>query len=331
MADRNSGFRIGPEEEAYRRRAGSAMPSSAGSDRRRLQKLNRRLTWLAVLLPLLVAVAVGMVYFDLRSRMDVGGPEADYATAKQVTALREQLATLEQTVRDKESPMNEAFLVFERTTASLQEDLRTLGIRIDQLKTGKAEIGDLETVRKALEERIQTLADRYSALSDRYAGLTEAFTPIQENLTTLGTSLGTLRNTVAGLEEQVNTQIAEQTAGLAETQMALSNRLEETARTSETLKAELDQLAEQVIAALKVVENRAEDSGNADAAIAAQKREIDRTVTTLNREINANDARTRSLRRDLDALQRRMESLARQQQRPLGTPPRGGVLEQDLN
>jgi chromosome segregation ATPase len=323
MADRNSGFRIGPEEEAHRRRTSSTMPS-AGTDRRKLQTLNRRLTWLAVLLPLLVAVAVGLAYFDLRSRMDVGGPEADYAAAEQVTALREQLATLEQSVQDKESPMNEAFLVFERTTASLQEDLRTLDIRIDQLKTGKAEIADLETARKALEERIQTLSERYSAV-------VENLTPLQENLTALGTSVGNLRTTVSGLEEQVNTQIAEQTAGLAETQMALSNRLEETARSSETLKAELDQLAEQVIAALEVVENRAEDRGNVDAAIAEQKREMDRTVTTLNREINANDARTRSLRRDLDALQRRMESLARQQQRPLGTPPRGGVLEQDLN
>jgi chromosome segregation ATPase len=324
MADRNSGFRIGPEEEAYRRRAGSAMPSSAGTDRRRLEKVNRRLTWLAVLLPLLVAVAVGLAYFDLRNRTDGGGPEADFATAEQVTALREELAALEQTVQDKESPMNEAFLVFERTTASLQEDLRTLGIRIDQLKTGKAEIADLETARKALEERIQTLSERYSAV-------VENLTPLQENLTALGTSVGNLQTTVSGLEEQVNTQIAEQTAGLAETQMAISNRLDETVRTSETLKAELDQLAEQVIAALKVVENRAEDRGNVDAAISAQRREMDQTVTTLNREINANDARTRSLRRDLDALQRRVESLARQQQRPLGTPPRGGVLEQDLN
>ncbi|MFP4031764.1 MAG: hypothetical protein ACLFRG_03560 [Desulfococcaceae bacterium] len=323
MANRNSGFRIGPEEEAYRRRASSAMPS-AGTDRRKLQKLNRRLTWLAVLLPLLVAVAVGMAYVDLRNRMDGGDPEADYATGEQVAALQEQLTALEQTAQDKEDPMNEAFLVFERTTASVQEDLRTLGIRIDQLKTGKAEIADLETARKALEERIQTLSDRYSAV-------VENLTPLQENLAALGTSVENLQTTVSGLEEQVNTQIAEQTAGLAETQMALSNRLDETVRTSETLRAELDQLAEQVIAALKVVENTAQDRGNVDEAIAAQKREMDRTATTLNREINANDARTRSLRRDLDALQRRVESLARQQRRPLGTPPRGGVLEQDLN
>lgn len=327
MGDRNNGFRIGPEEEAYRRRTGSAMATSGGTDRRRLEKVNRRLTWLAVLLPLFVVVAVGFAYFDFRSRMG-GGPEADYATAEVVDELREQMAALEQTVQDKDGPMNEAFLVFERTTASLQEDLRTIDIRIDQLKTGKAEIGDLETVRKTLEERIQTLSDRYSAV-------VENLTPLQENLTALGTSVGNLRNTVSGLEgaleERVNTQIAEQTAGLAETQMALSNRLDETVRTSETLKAELDQLAEQVIAALEVVENRAEDRGNVDAAIAAQKREMDRTVTTLNREINANDTRTRSLRRDLDALQRRVESLARQQRRPLGTPPRGGVLEQDLN
>jgi chromosome segregation ATPase len=329
MADHNSGFRIGPEEDPISRGAGAVRSSGGVSDRRRLERLNRRLTWLAILLPLLVLLVAGAIYHDLRGRLG-RTPETDFATAAQVAGLQERIASLDQALQDKEGPLNEAFLVFERTTATLREDIEQLGIRMDQLKTGKAEIADVEVARKELGQRIQAVSDRVTAVS-------EAITPLQEDMVAAAKALDTLRTSVAGLEEsmagveaRVDTQIAERTAGLAETQVALQDRLDGVDQTTDQLRTELDEVADQVIEALKVVENAAGNQNDVDAALAAQKREMDQTVTTLNREINANDTRTRSLRRDLDALQRRVESLARQRQRPLGTPERGRVLEQDL-
>lgn len=315
MPDPNSGFRIGPEEGTYGRRVAPSSRATGGTDRRRVERLGRRITWLAILLPLLAILVTAFAYFDLRGRMG-GGPKNDFATAAQVAELNDRIAALDRAIEDKEGPLNEAFLVFERTNASLQEELGKLGIRIDQLKTGKAEIADLEAARKSL-------ADRVTALSEQVS-------PMQENLTAVRESMDTLRNSVAGLEERVTTQVAEKTAALTETQNDLVAQVESVTTTATQLRAELDQVAEQVIEALKVVENAARGRGSVDAALAARKRETDETVRTLNREINANDARTRSLRRDLDALQRQVETLARRAQRPLGTPERGTVLEQDL-
>lgn len=329
MADHNSGFRIGPEDGPVSRNVGAVRSSGAAGDRRRLERLNRRLTWLAILLPLFGALVAGGIYYDLRGRLGQT-PETDFATAEQVAGLQERISTLDQALQDKEGPLNEAFLVFERTSATLREDIEQLGIRMDQLKTGKAEIADVEVVRKELGEQIKAVSDRVTAVSEAITPLQEDMVAAAKALDTLRTSVAGLQDSVSGLEARVNTQIAEQTAGLAETQISLQDRLDGVDQTTDQLRTELDEVADQVIEALKVVENAAGNRTNVDAALAAQKRELEREMVNMTNEINANDGRTRSLRRDLDRLRQQVESLARQRREPLGTPEPGRVLEQDL-
>lgn len=320
MTNHKSGFRIGPEPESDPRPSERNRPveGNGSRDRRKLDRLGRRLSWLSILLPLLAVLVAALAYSDLRRRMDAE-PEREDATLERTAELRERIDALEQALRDSASPIDEAFLVFERTNAAVQEDIRRLDIRIDQIRTGKAEIADLEAVRIDLEERV-------AAVSGEVAPLREDMAAVRETLDTLRTSATELETrTIARVDERID----ERTGEMADIQDELTAGVASLAEGNARLRAELDQMAEQIIEALRVVE-ASRGRGDVDAALAAQKREMEREMAALKREINASDGRTRTLRRDMDALQRRVESLARQRQQPLGTPDPGTVLEQDL-
>jgi chromosome segregation ATPase len=323
MTNHKSGFRIGPEPESDPRPSERNRPVEGNGprDRRKLDRLGRRLSWLSILLPLLAVLIAALAYSDLRRRMDAE-PEREDATLERTAELRERIDALEQALRDSASPIDEAFLVFERTNAAVQEDIRRLDIRIDQLRTGKAEIADLEAVRIDLEERV-------AAVSGEVAPLREDMAAVRENLADVRETLDTLRTSAAELETRTIARVDERTGEMADIQDELTAGVASLAEGNARLRAELDQMAEQIIEALRVVE-ASRGRGDVDAALAAQKREMEREMAALKREINASDGRARTLRRDMDALQRRVESLARQRQQPLGTPDPGTVLEQDL-
>ncbi|GBC60716.1 hypothetical protein DENIS_1673 [Desulfonema ishimotonii] len=307
MEDREAGFRIGREthedvsQTVFTHSGREDRPpvrENQRADRKRLDRINRRLSLISVLLPCLLAVILYFFYQDVRKRFDQmgdnGATEAR-ATAEQlkqdVADLSEKYRKLKTSIDEKEAPMNEVFLVFEKTAGSLKEGLAGVRERLDAMDAAKADT---------------------QQLADEAARLTAALVPLQE-------SLQGVRDQVQSLDEKY----AAQFAALDESRGGTS---EEMAGVKEDLGGMKDELARMKADTIDVLSTTI-DRKALNAAIKKQTGTYQRKISSLTQRLSEKESEIRALQKKVRALDSRMKSIG---QKSLGTPKPGTFIEQDL-
>lgn len=121
----------------------------------RLDKLNRRITFVSIFVPILMALIVTYGYLEIKKkfvRSDNSGAEKVQILASDLeskfSSLSLKFAKIEESLNNSISPINEIFLEFEKSTTGLKKDLQKLDQSIVDLeaeKAGKKELTDVLT------------------------------------------------------------------------------------------------------------------------------------------------------------------------------------------
>ena len=295
-----SSFKIGMDEEgsAYSRASSQNFPKNR-KDSRRLDKISRRVTLLAVVLPCLLA---GVLYWGFREidtrfeAMQISGFSEVETLSRDLEArlgaISEKYAALEKSMDEQDEPMNEAFLVFERTTASLREGLEEIRNQIEAL--------DAKTVDRAAIE-----ADKQE-LSQQIARLSESLTPVRESVQEAQTRIEALE--------------AQYSADLANLMTVMETAIQE----SETVRAELARMKKDLVDVLSTTI----DKKALEAAIKNQADRYQGEIGYLTQNFAQNERAITTLQNRIRDLERQVDTLNRR--RNLGTPRPGTILEEDI-
>lgn len=295
-----SSFKIGMDEEgsAYTREFKKNYPKNR-VDSRRLDKISRRVFLLAILLPCFLA---GMLYWGYREidtrfeAMQTSGLTEVEALSENLEtrlgAISERYAALEKSMDEQDEPMNEAFLVFEKTTASLREGLEEIRKQIQSL--------DNKTVDRATLE-----ADKQD-LSQQIGQISESLSPLQQ-------SVRETRTRIEALETQYS-------ADLANLMAVMETAIQE----SETVRTDLAQMKKDLVDVLSTTI----DKKALEAAIKNQADRYQGEIGYLTQNFTQNERAITTLKNRIRDLERQVDTLNRR--RNLGTPKPGTILEEDI-
>lgn len=295
-----SSFKIGMDDDGsvYTRTAKQNYPRNR-NETSRLDKISRRVTLLAVVLPCLLAGIVFWGYRSIENRfkeMQTSGLTEVETLSKdleaRLAAMSEKYANLEKSMAEQDEPMNEVFLVFEKTTASLKEGLESVKKQIEAL--------DAKTVdQTALEAEKQELSLEIDRLS--------------ESLNPLGESVQSLQTRLEAMETQYTADLAN-----------LMTVMEGSIKDSETARAELDQMKKDLVDVLSTTI----DKKALEAAIKNQNDRYQGEIGYLTQNFAENERTITTLKNRIRDLERQVDTLNRR--RNMGTPKPGTILEQDI-
>jgi len=295
-----SSFKIGRDEEgsAYSRTSRQNFPNNR-KDSRRLDKVSRRVTLLAIVLPCFLAGVLYWGFQEIDTRFEAvqtsGFSEVESLSKDLETrleAISEKYAALEKSMDEQDGPMNEAFLVFEKTTASLREGLEEIRNQIEDLDTKTVDRSTLEADKQELSQQI--------------AGLTESFAPVQESVQEAQTRIEALE--------------AQYSADLANLMTVMETAMQE----SETVRAELAQMKKDLVDVLSTTI----DKKSLEAAIKNQADRYQGEIGYLTQNFAQNERAITTLQNRIRDLERQVDTLTRR--RNLGTPKPGTILEEDI-
>ncbi|MGE0086104.1 MAG: hypothetical protein AB7S75_16985 [Desulfococcaceae bacterium] len=313
MEEKKTGFRIGlddAEEEIPPQFVRTARESfqtrtGAAADILRVEKINRRLTLLALLLPCLFAAALYYVYKDIGRQIalaEQSGAQAGIQAVSRVldaksSELEAQYVQIQKSLAEKEEPLKEAFLVFEKTSASLGEKLGKVEENLRKLSESKASKESLESLKKETGGQVKGMTDRVSEMAKNFGPLSEELKrmkKIEEHLAA------------------VNAELEKVKAALKNPDTDIKSLTQDISR----LKTDIvDILAETI------------DRKTLNSAIGAQQKQYQKEIDTLGRSIGEKDKSIKALQKQVSDLENRVKTLSA---RPLGTPKPGTILEQDL-
>ena len=332
----SSGFRIGTDDEAIDpyARPGSPKPGRRGEDPR-IARLNRRLTLISILMPILVVLMVALAYGILEKRfLKMRGTETEslQAALKNLAALEavskslegrladmaDEQEILKKSMDEKEAPMNEAFMVFEKTAASMRGDLKTVDGKIKTIAENL----------KQVDEHLKRI-DAEKADTARVAAAEKALEDLKKTeLAKLDARMDTLRESV----EPMKTDVQAAREALSAFEEAYTQDKDAASRSIEGAKAELagmskdyKQLKKDLVDVLSVTI----DQKGLNRAIQNQEKNYRSEVQRLARSLEAKDRAISLLQTQLKSLESRVAVLARNR-RPLGNPKPGSFIEQNI-
>lgn len=330
----SSGFRLGSDDEGtdpYKEYV-PPKPGRRGNEDPRVAKLSRRLTITSLLMPVLVALMVVLGYGLLEKRAakirndDTHTVQALMAELSELEAasgrLEEQVAetarrqeSLNQRMIERETPMNEAFLAFEKMSETLGKVEERLN-GIDE-KLGRAEV------------RLQRI-DADKANADRVAALEKAFEDLKK------TDLATRDARLAALEgdiEPVKSDLQRIQGVLSAIEEDRTRDRAELRETVESAKAELGGLSKdyrQLKKDLVDVLSGTIDQKELNRAVQNMEKNYRAEVKGLTRSLDAKDRTLSLLQSQIKNLESRVAALARSRT-PLGTPKPGAFIEQNID
>ncbi len=310
--EKKTGFRIGLDDEEeeipppfVRTAKDSIQPrtrAGTAADTLRMGKINRRLILLAIVLPCLFAGALYYVYADIgrqivrseqtRTQAEVQAvSQALDAKSAELTAQYEQI---QKSLTEKEEPLKEAFLVFEKTSASLVEKLKKVEENLHKFNDSKASKESLENLKKETGGQMKGMTDKVSEIAKNFAPLAQDLKKMGEGLTA------------------VNAEMEKLKAALKNPDSDLKALTQDMSR----LKTDIvDMLSETI------------DRKSLNTALAVQQRQTQKEMDILTKSLDEKDKTIRALQKQMADLEKRVKSLAA---RPLGTPKPGTILEQDI-
>jgi chromosome segregation ATPase len=286
-------------------------------------------------MPLLIAAAVALWYVVLEKRVlkDRGvETEAFQSLSENVTALEalargmdgrlEEMArqqeVLKQSMDEKEAPMTEAFMVFEKTSASLRKELRSVN---QHLKNVDEQLGRLDGELKRIDGVKADASEVAAAEKTLEAFRKTELAALDEKLDALGSSF-----------ESVEADARDVLKSAADLEEAHARDRDATAQAVEGARAELaglsadyKQLKKDLVDVLSVTI----DQKGLNQAIRNQEKRYRGEIRGLTRSLEAKDRAISLLQTELKSLERRVTALARNR-RPLGTPKPGSFIEQNI-
>ena len=141
----------------------------------RFRKLGKKITRTAIFIPILIGLAAGWGYYDLKKgavhlkNSDVAHGQKittdlnskfsslslQYAElGESVTTLQESFKALESSFDKKILPLDEIFLVFEKTTSALKNDLTMALKAVEALKTSKSDKAELTDAFEKIDKKV---------------------------------------------------------------------------------------------------------------------------------------------------------------------------------
>ncbi|MEZ4528625.1 MAG: hypothetical protein R2941_22145 [Desulfobacterales bacterium] len=310
MEEKKTGFRIGLDDgdeeipPPFVRTARDSIQTRTGTaaDALRMGKINRRLTLLALLLPCLFAAALYYVYTDIGRqivRSEQTRTQAEIQAVSQAldaksAELSAQYERIQKSLAEKEEPLKEAFLVFEKTSASLVEKLGKMEENLRRFNESKASREALESLKKETGGQIKGMAGKVSEMEKNLAPLSEDLKKIREQLTAVN----------AGMEK-IKAELKNPDTDLKALTQDISR-----------LKSDVvDMLAETI------------DRKALNSALAVQQRQYQKEVDALGKNLGEKDRSIKTLQKQVSDLEQRVKTLSA---RPMGTPKPGTILEQDI-
>ncbi len=315
MQNKNSSFKIGMEDTAEEMPSPFIRTAREGgqirSDMHRLEKINRRLTLLALLLPLLMAVSLYALYTHIGKKIETSA-NSDAQIQSVSNALDAKFAELtaryeemEKNLNEKEEPLKEGFLVFEQTAAGLNEKLgeleKELAVKADKNAWESRQKELTAQLEKQAEKRMEGIGDSVSELAQKIAPLQETVEKMREELNSVKEQFLVFRKESEKLKNSINRPDAELTV----------------------LKEELTRLQSEIVEVL----SETIDRKSLNTAIANQHKEYRKEMDFIINSLNEKDRSIRTVQKQMRELESRVKKLSR---KPLGTPEPGSILEQDL-
>lgn len=242
---------------------------------RRVDQMGRRLSFVTLLLPCLLAIVVYVVYRDIVARFTesrTGEQRSVEALSAQATGLEERLAALIGRLDAFESGLNQRLEALPKSVTAVQEELRKTDAALAALKSDKVEKKDLSEALARTDAAVAAVAKDLQALAPfreelgSAAALRQEIAGLSGRLAKLETALGKDLGGIAGFIEKSRADTAQLRADL--------NRLSGRVLDRETLELEL--LKSRRITQIAFEQEVA----RIDKAIAALQRRLDQLERT---------------------------------------------------
>ncbi len=310
MENRKSGFKIGMDDTGDSFVQSGRQSFSPARDSVRIKKLTRRITFITVVLSVIFAAAFFAMYMDMRSRFNAietaGFNDINQVVTsldKKVAGLSEQYDKMEKMLKDKDEPLNEAFLVFEKTSASLKKKITGINdklILLEKFKADKVSVDKIEKDMATLKET--SLKD----LEQKVKELTDGIGPLKE-------SVEKLQADVLAQDEKFKNDIS----AIMESQDTAFENIKLLAKDLKQLKSDIvDEFS------------GAMDKKSLNKILDARDRKYKNEMNTLLKSLSQKDAVITGLKRKIMRLEKRIKSLERS--RNSAPPKPGTIIEQDI-
>ncbi len=283
---------------------------SPARDSVRIKKLSRRISFIAVVLLLVFAAALFGLYMNMRSRFNAiqstglkDVKELSQSLEIKISKLSEQYDKMKKTMEDKDEPLNEAFLVFEKTSASLKKKISTINDKLILLEKFKADKSSVDKINKDMagvkESLFKDLAPKVKELTDGIASLKESVKKLDAD--------------VAARDEKFKNDIS----GIIESQDTAFKNIKLLAKNLKQLKADIvDEFS------------GAMDKNTLNKILDARDKKYKKEINTLLKDLNQKNSMIAGLKKKILYLEKRIRRLERNQN---STPPKPGtIIEQDI-
>jgi DNA repair exonuclease SbcCD ATPase subunit len=159
---------------------------------RRISKLSRRVTLLAVLLPCVIGVVLFFLYLDLKKRViqdRVSGTRTVQNLSQDIETRLEGLAGR---FAELEQKLSDTTASLESSIGSLQQDVKKSNARLRQVRSAKADRSDQEAIQQNLQQISATLITLEENLAARISQLSESVDKVQTEMMQINADVSTL-------------------------------------------------------------------------------------------------------------------------------------------
>lgn len=305
----NDGFRLSfdeePEEESHRQ-------IQSEIEDLKVEKLSQRVTIITILIPILIAVIIGVTYLDIKRRVI----STETSGSKGFENLSRDLESRFSSLNLRQATLEENF---KKESTNLNETSAKMGVRLKETDKALKALSDAAATQKALKK----------AVSESIAGMDKKMAPLTQQLATVN--------------EKLSTQTHETAARLSELEGLLSTidpALADLRASLQSLTSELETLAEKKITkeqmdlALKLDRFRIiSDLEAQDKRLEQQLGEISRQLTLVRGELTALENRLYPRKSTLPLLKPAAKPVVKPSPKPTSekAPSKEGIFEQDLN
>ena len=223
-SEKPSGFKFRIDEESPESYLQTEMEDQ------RFRKLSQRVTRIAIFVPILIGLAAGWGYYDLRKgvvhlkNMDVtqvqklsadlnskfSSLSLQYAkVGESVANLQESFKNLESSFDKKVLPLDEIFLVFEKTTSALKNDLKIAVKSMEALKASKSDKAELAEAFEKIDKKVGPFNQHLKNMESEIKALDENLT---QELAELSGNFHKIQNEVRKFEK-IQKDVSELTSG----------------------------------------------------------------------------------------------------------------------
>ena len=248
----------------------------------RVKRQGKRMTVITILLPCLLGLIVFWGYQDLKKGFSnlrdtdvIVSRELSQALDSKFSSISIQVAKLEESIgtiqnnfekleasfNKKVLPLNEIYLVFEKTTTALKDNLRDTGKAIDQLKASKSDKSDVTAAINNIEKKVS---------------------PVYQHLRNMEAE-------IKALDENLTQELAE----LSGTIYKVKNGLKQ----FDTIQIELNKFSalKKDLSTIASKQSKQIDKKTLDKALQDQQKRISKDLNTLNATLKQSSSRIRAL------------------------------------